>query len=117
MFRRSVIEYEIELRELVEFVPELASFEEYLCSKFEECLTLEIKEKILITGTQSYKVVVQLALRAQKLTNERMSQSNFQKRKGFNFISSQLSKKSRSYNSSGNSSGFRFGSVSSPQSF
>ena len=34
-FGKIVTEYEIELRELVEFVPELASFEEYLCFKFE----------------------------------------------------------------------------------
>ena len=29
-------EYEIELRELAEFVLKVAGFEEYLCSKFEE---------------------------------------------------------------------------------
>ena len=33
-------EYEIELRELLEFILELANFEEYLCSKFEEGLPL-----------------------------------------------------------------------------
>ena len=39
---KTVTEYETELRELAEFVLELASSEEYLCSKFEEGLTLEI---------------------------------------------------------------------------
>ena len=45
------MEYETELRELNEFVLELANFEKYLCSKFEEGLTLEIKEKMPITRT------------------------------------------------------------------
>ena len=31
---------------LVEFVPELANSEEYLCSKFDEGLTLDTKEKM-----------------------------------------------------------------------
>ena len=69
-FGKSVIEYETELRELAEFVLELANSEEYLCSKFEEGLTLEIKEKMSVSGSQSYKEVVQLALRAKKLTDE-----------------------------------------------
>ena len=34
-FGRSITEYETELRELVEYVLELANSEEYLCSKFE----------------------------------------------------------------------------------
>ena len=34
-FGTTVTEYEIKLRELAEFVPKLANFEEYLCSKFE----------------------------------------------------------------------------------
>ena len=48
-FGKSVTEYETKLRELVEFVPELANFEEYLCFKFEEGLSLEFKEKMSIT--------------------------------------------------------------------
>ena len=39
------------------------------------------------------------------------------KRKGFKFISGQSSKKSRSSDSSGNSLGSGFSSISSPQSF
>ena len=69
------------MRELAEFVPKLANFKEYLCSKFEEGLSLEIREKMSIIGSQSYKEVVQLTLRAEKLTSERMSRSNFQKKK------------------------------------
>ena len=78
-----MIECETKLRELSKFVLELANFEEYLYSKFEDDLSLEIRENMSITGTQSYKEVVQLALRVEKLTCERMSRSNFQKRKGF----------------------------------
>ena len=39
---KTVVEYEIELRQLAEFVPEMCRSEEYLCSKFEEGLNLEI---------------------------------------------------------------------------
>ena len=100
------------MRKLAECVPKLANFEECLCFKFEEGLSLEIREKMSITGIQSYKEVVQLALRAEKLTCERMSQSNFQKMKGFGFMSSRSLKKSRSSKSFGSG----ICSVSSPQS-
>ena len=39
-----------------------------------------------VFGGQSYKEIVQLALRAEKLTSERMTRENFQKRKGFRFV-------------------------------
>ena len=80
-------EYETELRELAEFVPEIVGFEEYLCSKFEG-LNLEIQEKMSIFGNQNYKEVVQLALRVEKLANERVTKGKFQKKKGFGFMSS-----------------------------
>ena len=41
-FGKIFTKYESELKELVEFVLELANFEEYLCSKFKEGLSLEI---------------------------------------------------------------------------
>ena len=41
-FGKIVIEYELELRELTEFVLKLANSEEYLYSKFEEGLSLKI---------------------------------------------------------------------------
>ena len=68
------------MRELAEFVLKVANFEEYLCSKFEEGLTLKIREKMFIFGNQSYKEIVQLALRAKKLTSERLARGKFQKR-------------------------------------
>ena len=46
------------MRELADFVPELANSEEYLCSKFEEGLSLEIREKMSVSGSQGYKKVV-----------------------------------------------------------
>ena len=51
-------EYETELKEFAEFVPEMAGSEEYLCSKFEEGLNLEIREKMSVSGSQNYKEVV-----------------------------------------------------------
>ena len=81
-FGKTVTEYKTELRELTEFVPELANSEEYLCSKFEERPTLEIWEKMLDSDSQSYKEVVQLALRAEKLTVKECPKKN-SKEKGF----------------------------------
>ena len=55
---KSLTEYETEVRELAEFVLEVAGFEEYLCFKFEEGLNLKIREKMSIFGSQNYKEVV-----------------------------------------------------------
>ena len=74
------------MRDIAEFVLEVANLEEYLCSKFEECLPLEIREKMSISGNQSYKEIVQLALRVEKLTSERLAKGKFQKRKSFGFV-------------------------------
>ena len=114
---RTVVEYKTELRELAEFVPEVINFEDYLCSKFEEVLNLEVREKISVSGNQSYKEVVQLALRVEKLANEILNRGKFQKRKSFGFLSGQYSKKSKSLESSEHSSGSGTESVSSPQAF
>ena len=67
----------IELRELSKFVLELANSEEYFCFKFEEGLSLDIREKMSIIETQSYKEMVQLVLSAEKLMGEKMSCRNF----------------------------------------
>ena len=67
-----------------------------------------------ISGSLNYKEVIQLALRAEKLTRERRSQGNF-KKKGFGFTPGQLSKKSQSSDSTKNSSDSGTDSVSSPQ--
>ena len=96
----TVAEYKTELRELAEFVPEVINFEDYLCSKFEEGLNLEVREKMSMSGNQSYKKVVQLALRVEKLANERFNRGKFQKKKNFGFLSGQSSKKSKSSESS-----------------
>ena len=70
-----------------------------------------------VFGSQNYKEVVQLALRAKKLANERVAKGKFQKRRSFRFMSGQSSKKSRSFESSCNSSRSGAESVSSPQDF
>ena len=62
---------------MAEFVPEMAGLDDYLCSKFEEGLNLEIREKMSILGNQNYKEVVQLALRVEKLVNERGTKGKF----------------------------------------
>ena len=67
---------------MADFAPKLANSEEYLCSKFEEGLSLEIREKMSVSSSQNYKEVVRLALRAKKLIEERRSRENFQKKKG-----------------------------------
>ena len=77
---------------------------------------MEIREKMSVIGSQSYKEVVQLALTVEKLIGERMSRGSFQKRKGFGLMSGQSSKKSRSFESFGNSFGSETGSISSAQS-
>ena len=46
-----ITKFKTELRELAKFVPKLANFEEYLCSKFEEGLALEIREKMFVFGS------------------------------------------------------------------
>ena len=72
-----VTKYETKLRELDEFVPKMANFEQYLCSKFEKDLTLKIRKKMSVSGSQNYNEVVHLTLRVEKLTGERMSRGKF----------------------------------------
>ena len=69
---------------------------------------------MFVFGSQNYKEVVQIALRAEKLTNGRVTKGKFQKRKGFGFMSGKSFKKSRSFESSRNSSGSGAESISSP---
>lgn len=51
-------EYEIELKDLANFVPKLASTEEMLCLKFQEGLSLNFREKMVTSSKQSYKEMV-----------------------------------------------------------
>ena len=69
---------------------------------------------MFISGNQSYKKIVQLALRAKKLISERLARGKFQKTKSFGFVSAQSSKNNRSSESLGNSSGSGADSISSP---
>ena len=68
-------------------------------------------------SNQSYKKVVQLALRAKKLANERLNRGKFQKMRSFGFLSGQSTKKSKSFESLEHSSRSCTESVSSPQVF
>ena len=52
-----------------------------MCSKFEEGLNLEVREKMSVFDNQDYKQVVQLALRAKKLTNEWVAKESSRKRR------------------------------------
>ena len=65
------------MRELAEFVFKFANSKEYLCSKFEEGLSLEIKKKMSISSSQSYKEMVQLTLRVEKLIGEKRYWGSF----------------------------------------
>ncbi|XP_039115261.1 uncharacterized protein LOC120250502 [Dioscorea cayenensis subsp. rotundata] len=102
---KAVAEYEAELKELANFVPEVVGGEEALCSKFEAGLNLSIREKIAITGNQSFKEVVQFALRAEKLVLEgKRLRENLAKRRNPNF--SRASKRSKSEDTSSGFSGY-----------
>ena len=57
---------------------------------------------------------MQLPLRVEKLTSEKLAKGKIQKRKSFGFMSSQFSKKSRSLESSENSFASSANLVSSP---
>ncbi|KAH7685678.1 Zinc finger CCHC-type protein [Dioscorea alata] len=101
---KAVAEYEAELKELANFVPEIVGGEEALCSKFEAGLNLSIRERMAVTGNQSFKEVVQLALRAEKLVLEgKRLRENLAKRRNPDF--SRASKRSKSEDTSSGFSG------------
>ncbi|WRX27653.1 Reverse transcriptase domain - like 10 [Theobroma cacao] len=63
---------------------------------FEEGLRNEIRERMIVTGRESYKEVVQMALRAEKLATEnRQIRAEFAKRKNPPTFSGQSSKRDR----------------------
>ena len=70
-----------------------------------------------VSDNQSYKKIVQLALREEKLISERLNRGKFQKKKSFGFLFGQSSKTSKSSESSEHSSESSTESVSSPQAF
>lgn len=51
-------EYKTKLKDLPNFVPELVDFEEVLCSKFEAGLSLNVQERMEVTGNQYFKEVI-----------------------------------------------------------
>ena len=80
------MEYETKLKDLAAFVPELVGTEEMLASKFEGGLNLSIREKMSITSAQSFKEIVQQALRAEKLVQEgRRVREHFAKGRNIEF--------------------------------
>ncbi|KAH7678998.1 Retroviral ribonuclease H protein [Dioscorea alata] len=96
---KTVTEYETELKDLATFVPELAPTEEVLCSKFEVGLNLGIRERMTVTSKQSFKEMVQSALRAEQLVREgKRVRKNIAKRRSL--VMGQPSKKSKSEGSS-----------------
>ncbi|EOY08575.1 Gag protease polyprotein [Theobroma cacao] len=77
-----VEEYETRFNELILYVPNLVKSEQDQASYFEEGLRNEIRERMIVTGREPHKEVVQMALQAKKLATEnRRIQTEFAKRK------------------------------------
>ncbi|EOY13519.1 Gag protease polyprotein, putative [Theobroma cacao] len=75
-------EYETRFNELMLYVSDLVKSEQDQASYFEEGLRNEIRERMTVTGRESHKEVVQMALRAEKLVTEnRRIRTEFAKRK------------------------------------
>ncbi|EOY01006.1 Gag protease polyprotein [Theobroma cacao] len=90
----TIEEYEARFNELMSYVPDLVKSEQDQASYFEEGLRNEIRERMTVTGREPHKEVVQMALRAEKLTNEnRRMRAEFAKRRNPNVSSSQLPKR------------------------
>ncbi len=68
---KTVVEYETELRALSAFAPDYANSAEDMCTRFEEGLRMEIREKLVGTNVERYKDLVQLALKAERLLVEK----------------------------------------------
>ncbi|XP_017970212.1 PREDICTED: uncharacterized protein LOC18604294 [Theobroma cacao] len=92
----TIEEYEARFNELMSYVPDLVKSEQDQASYFEEGLRNEIRERMTVTGREPHKEVVQMALRAEKLTNEnRRMRAEFAKRRNPNVSSSQLPKRGK----------------------
>ena len=52
-----------------------------------------------VSGNQSYKKIVQLALKAEKLTSERLNRGKFQKKRVLGFYPGNLRKRAKAQNS------------------
>ncbi|EOY20442.1 Gag protease polyprotein [Theobroma cacao] len=66
----TIEEYEARFNELMLYVPDLVKSEQDQASYFEEGLRNEIRERMTMIGREPHKEVVQMALRAEKLSNE-----------------------------------------------
>ncbi|WRX12256.1 Retrotransposon gag domain - like 10 [Theobroma cacao] len=85
----TVEEYETRFNELMLYVPDLANY-------FEEGLHNEIREPMIVTSKESYKEVVQMALRAEKLATEnRRIRAEFAKRRNLPTFPGQSLKRGR----------------------
>ncbi|WRX31634.1 hypothetical protein QQP08_024121 [Theobroma cacao] len=71
----TIEEYETRFNELMSYIPKLVRLEQDQVNYFEEGLYNEIRERMIVTGKESYKEVVQMALRAKKLATERIDRS------------------------------------------
>ncbi|WRX28300.1 hypothetical protein QQP08_020789 [Theobroma cacao] len=78
------------------YVLDLLKFEQDQANYLEEGLRNEIKERMTVTGREPHKEVVQMALRAEKLTTEnRRIRTEFAKRRNSPTFSGQSSKRGR----------------------
>ncbi|WRX10271.1 Retrotransposon gag domain - like 10 [Theobroma cacao] len=92
----TIEEYETRFNELMSYVPELVRLEQDQVNYFEEGLRNEIRKRMIVTSNESYKEVVQMALRAEKLVTEnRRIRAEFTKRKNLLTLPGQSSKRGR----------------------
>ena len=64
---RSVAEYEALFRELMEFAPDLVNTDERRCTKFEQGLRLQIRERLTMTREPDLGHLLKQAYRAEEL--------------------------------------------------
>ncbi|WRX25693.1 Retrotransposon gag domain - like 10 [Theobroma cacao] len=92
----TIEEYETCFNELILYIPKLVRLEQDQVNYLEEGLRNEIRERMIVTGKESYKKVVQMALRAEKLAIEkRQIRVEFIKRRNPPTFLSQSSKRGR----------------------
>ncbi|WRX26119.1 Retrotransposon gag domain - like 10 [Theobroma cacao] len=81
----TIEEYKARFNELMSYVPNLVKSEQDQASYFDEGLRNEIRERMIVTGREPHKEVVQMSLRAEKLANEnRRMRAEVAKRKNPN---------------------------------
>ncbi|WRX17578.1 Reverse transcriptase domain - like 10 [Theobroma cacao] len=99
------------------YVPELVRLEQDQVNYFEEGLHNEIREHMIVTGKESYKEVVQMALRVEKLgTENRRIRAEFVKRRNQPTFLGQSSKSGRDSTSAAGSTTSAFVASTRPPS-